>query len=325
MVTVDDIDLALLAPLDALLTERHVTRAAKRLGLTQSSMSHHLARLRALLGDPLLVRAGRGMVLSPRASAMAEPLHAALARVRAVVAEGARFDPATTTRVFVLSCPDLLAPLVPELLAALGSRAPRASLRIAPATGDVAVRLGAGTCDLALGGALVAGPGLVQRSLGTVSFGVLARRAHPAAKRKLTAAIWSAYPHVIVRSENGSPNRVGAALEQAGVKRSIGVTVPSFLAAAWVVARSEMFFTAPRELTVELCQALDLVSLPPPVPLPAMPVAAHWHERMHADEGHRFFREVVASVLLGRTKGTAKIEAEPRPRTVSPARRSRRT
>lgn len=321
MVTVDDIDLALLGPLDALLTERHVTRAARRLGLTQSSMSHHLARLREALGDPLLVRAGRGMVLSPRASAMAEPLHAALARVRAVVAEGAGFDAAGTTRVFVLACPDLLAPLIPELLAALSSHAPKASLRIAPATGDVAAMLGAGTCDLALGGALAVGPGLVQRPLGAVSFGVLARRDHPAAKRKLTVATWSAHPHVIVRSENGSPNRVGNALEQAGVQRTIGVTVPSFLAAAWVVARSEMFFTAPHELTAELCQALDLVSLAPPVPLPTMPVAAHWHERMQADEGHRFFREIVATVLVGRTKGPPKTA----PSAVSPARRSRRT
>lgn len=321
MATIDDLDFALLGPLDALLTERHVTRAARRLGLTQSSMSHHLSRLRVFLGDPLLVRAGRAMVLTPRASALAEPLHAALARVRAVLTEGTGFDPASTTRTFVVACPDLLAPLVPELLAALSSRAPLATLRIAPATGDVAATLVAGSCDVALGGALDVGPGIVQRSLGAVSFGVLARRDHPVARRKLTVATWSAYPHVLVRSENGSPNRVGSALARAGVQRTVGVTVPSFLAAAWVVARSDMFFTAPRELTAELAEALGLVSLAPPVPLPTMPVAACWHERMQADEGHRFLRELLAELLLARTKRNARPAALP----VSPARPPRRT
>lgn len=302
MVPVDGVDLALLGALDALLAERHVTRAARRLGITQSSMSHHLARLRAALGDPLLVRVGRAMVLTPRAEAMAAPLHRALADARAAVADAAAFEPATATRSFTLACPDLLAPVFPELLAALTAKAPGVSLQVTAAAGELPALLASGACDVALGPSPHEAPGLVMRALGTVSWCVLARRGHPAAKGRLTAAQWSRYPHVVVRSGNASPNRVAQAIARAGVARTVGVSVPGFLSAPWVVARTDMLFTAPRELVGELAAALDLAMLTPPVALPVIAVAALWHERMQADAGHRWFRETVVGALARRLK-----------------------
>jgi DNA-binding transcriptional LysR family regulator len=293
-------DLPLLAALDALLSERHVTRAARRLGITQSSMSHHLARLRQRFGDALLVRSGRAMTLTPRAEAMAAPLREALGAVRRAVADADPFDPATTTRTFSLATPDLLAPALPDLLAAMNAASPNAGLHALAQPLDAPAALASGACELLLGAALTSAPGVLQKRLGAIHWCVLARRGHPVLPGRLTAAAWGRYPHVMVRSGNGSPNRVARALEEAGVKRRVGVAVPSFLAAPWVVARTDMLFTAPRELVGEVARALDLVMLDPPVALPTIAVAAMWHERMDGDAGHRWLRGVVVKTLKAR-------------------------
>lgn len=294
---IDGIDLALMGALDALLTERHVTRAAQRLGITQSSMSHHLGRLREALGDPLLVRVGRAMVLTPRAEAMAAPLRGALAELRRVVAEAGAFDARTATRSFTVACPDLLAPVIPELLAAVTAEAPGVRLRVVTAAGELPALLAGGGCDLALGASPDEAPGVVRRSLGAVGWCVLARKGHPVTRGRFTAAAWGRYPHVVVGTGSAAPNRVGAAIERAGVTRTVGVTVPTFLAAPWVVARSEMLFTAPRALVTEVAEALGLAVLTTPVELPTIGVAALWHERMQADAGHRWFRERLVGAL----------------------------
>jgi DNA-binding transcriptional LysR family regulator len=296
-------DLPLLAALDALLTERHVTRAAGRLGITQSSMSHHLARLRARFGDELLVRSGRAMTLTPRAEAMATPLRESLDAVRRAVAEQPPFDPGTTTRTFTLATPDLLAPALPDLLAVMRAHAPASSLQVLAPPAEAPAALASNGCELFLGPAPASAAGVVQRRLGSVHWCVLARRGHPAAKGRLTVAAWARYPHVVVRSGNASPNRVARALERAGVERRVGVEVPGFLAAPWVVASTDMLFTAPRELVGEIACALDLVALAPPIALPAVAVAAMWHERVNGDAGHRWLRGLVATTMVARLKG----------------------
>lgn len=298
----DGSDLALLAALDALLTERHVTRAAARLGITQSSMSHQLARLRARMGDPLLVRVGRSMALTPRAEAMAEPLRAALAALRGIVAAGAPFDPATSDRAFTLACPDLLAPALPDLLGALHGEAPGVVLHVVAPGPETRASLADGRVDVALGPTPAEAPGYVMRALGSLRWCVLARRGHPLARRRATAAAWGLYPHVVVRQNAREPNRVGAAIEAAGVKRTVGLTVPAFLAVPWVLARTDMVFTAPRELVAEVARALDLAVIDPPVALPRVAVAALWHERAQADAGHRWFRERVVATLAARLR-----------------------
>lgn len=304
MVAVDELDLSLLASLDALLTERHVTRAARRLGVTQSSMSHSLARLRAALGDPLLVRVGRAMVPTPRAEAMEAPLREALAALRRVVSDAGGFDPGRSARGFTLACPDLLAPVIPELLRALAAEAPGVSLQVVARSGDTLAALASGGCDVALGPRPSKAPGLVMRPLGSLSWCVLARRGHPGVRRRLTAEAWARYPHVVVRSGDASPNRVAQAIAGAGVARAVGVTLPGSLAAAWTVSKSDMLFTAPRELVGELAEALDLRVMTPPAALPPVAVAALWHERMHADAGHRWFRELTVAVMQRRLRAS---------------------
>lgn len=298
----DGADLTQLAALDALLTERHVTRAAQRLGITQSSMSHHLARLRVRFGDPLLVRVGREMAPTPRAQSMAEPLRAALAALGRVVSTAEPFEPAKTARAFTLACPDLLAPALPELLAILHREAPSLVLHVVSPSPELAARLADGRCDVALVPTPSEAPGIVMRRLGAIHWCVLVRRGHPLATGHMTAAAWAAHPHVQVRQNSPTPSLVGVMAERAGVRRTVALTVPSFLAVPWVIARTDMVFTAPRELVDEVAAVLGLAVLRPPVEIAPVATAALWHERMHADAGHRWFREHVATVMAARLK-----------------------
>lgn len=288
------LDLNLLAALEVLLAERNVTRAARKLGLTQSSTSHALRRLREALGDPILVRAGRSMVPTPRAEALAAPLGRALAELRRVVRHEATFEPSTSTRAFTLACPDLVVSFLPGLVASLAREAPRVRLDVRMSAGvDIGAALAASAFDAALAPASEEeAPGLARRILGRVSFCVLARRRHPALSAKpWDLDAWLRYPHVVVHTGSSGPGVIGAALERAGRSRTIGMTAPSFLVAPFVVAESDLLFAAPRELSAGIARRLGLAVLDLPLAIPKIPVALVWHERMQSDPGHAWLRD----------------------------------
>lgn len=297
-IDISKVDLNLLAALELLLTEQSVTRAARRAGVTQSSMSHTLGRLRSLFGDPLLVRSGRGVLVTPRGQALLAPLQRALGELRLLIKGEAEFVPASSKRVFVLACPDLLGALLPELLSRLVSEAPGVRLEVRPLpVSELTAALSDGTCDLVLTPPPCEGAGLVRRSLGALSWCVLARKDHPALSAPLTTKVWGRYPHVMVRSGRDTPNRVGDALAAKNITREVGLTVPGFLLALYAVACTDFFFTAPKELVSRLVAPLGLSALSPPVELPPIEVRSVWHERFHTDPGHRWFRGVVAEIF----------------------------
>ncbi|HEU4412353.1 MAG TPA: LysR family transcriptional regulator [Polyangiaceae bacterium] len=328
------LDLNLLTALGALLAEGSVTGAAARLGVGQPAASHALSRLRELFGDPLFVRVGRRMVPTPRAEALREPLARLLDDASRLVRRGEPFDPRRSARAFGLVCPDLLAPVLPRIVARLSRQAPGARLEVSARRDASAIALEEGRADLALVPAPDEGPGLVRRGLGTVRFAVLARRGHPALARSgaLDARVWVAHPHVMVRTGHQGQSIVAGALARLGCERRVGLVVPTFLAALVAVAETDFFFTAPRELVGPLLRRFDLLALDPPLAVPEVPVAAVWHERHQADEGHRFFRELVRAeieALLGegrapgarRPADLARPGGEPRRRS-APSRRA---
>lgn len=286
-----DIDPGSLIALHALLSERHVTRAAKRLGLTQSSMSHRLMRLREALGDPLLVPVKGALALTPRAEAMRQPLEAALTALQDAVAPPARFDPRTSQRTFTIAMPDLLAPLLPALHGALTREAPGIDIRVTNVPPSLQEALATGTPDFALAPSHGASPSARVLRLGEVRFGVAARRGHPILHGKLSVERWLSYGHVVVRLGNQSPNLIGTNLERRGMKRRVAAEVPTFLAGLMLVAGSDLIMNAPLELMTELSQTLKLELREAPVKLPSVPAALLWHERWHHDEGHRWARE----------------------------------
>jgi DNA-binding transcriptional LysR family regulator len=302
----DGLDPTNLIALHVLLEERHVTRAARRLGLGQSSMSHRLRRLREALGDPLFVRARGTLVPTPRAEALAGPLAAALRALRAAVAAPAPFDPATDAYTLSLALPDLLIPLVPGLLAELAVEAPRVDLRISGITATLADSLAAGDPALALAPVGFVGDTTIARPLGELRFGVVARRGHPILARPLTLARWLAHPHAVVRLGNERANPVGEELARRGLVRRIGVEVPSFLAGLLLVARSDLLMNAPIPLVHEVADTLGIVVRDAPIPLPRVPFALLWHEKFQSDPPHRWARERVFAAVQRRIGGRAR-------------------
>jgi DNA-binding transcriptional LysR family regulator len=296
----DGLDPNSLVALQALLDTRHVTAAAARLGVTQSSMSHRLKRLREALGDPLLVRAQGQLVLTPRAEAIAAPLNAALEALARAVATPTPFDPATSRQPVSLAMPDLLAPLLPGLLAELAVVAPHMQVRVTNVPPDLGAALASGAPMLALAPTAFVGEGVMSRSLGSLRFGVAARRGHPLFKKPLTVARWLSYGHVVLRVGNAAPNKVAEALSARGLTRRVAVEVPTFLAGLIVVAGSDLLMNAPASLVREVAHQFGLRSVEAPVALPTVPFALLWHERFQAAQDHRWARERVYALVRRR-------------------------
>src|SRR5205085_388195 len=173
MGSLETLDLDNLVALHVLLEERHVTRAARRLGITQSSMSHRLAQLRHALQDPVLVRSGVGLSPTPRALSIAGPLGDALRALEAVIAPPMRFDPATSRYTISIAMPDLLAPLAPRLVAGLTAGAPLLEVRLTHVVPSLSAALAAGEPALALAPSRFVQGSVITRVLGEVRFGVV--------------------------------------------------------------------------------------------------------------------------------------------------------
>ena len=306
------VDLNLLVTLDALLSEGSVTKAARRLGIGQPAASHALTRLRNTFDDPLFVRSGRQMVPTPRAEALREPVKRLLADARRILRHETTFDPTQTTRSFVMISPDLIAPALVGLLVRMRQEAPLARLEVRARGFNNIEVLERGLADLALGIFPSEVSGLMTRRIGTVNWSVIARKGHPALRKKRTLSVqkWSAYPHAIVRQGHGGKGIVSSALEKEGIERAVGFAAPSFLAAILAVAETDLFFTAPKELVLPLRKRFGLELLDPPIALPSVPIMAFWHERYHADPAHKFFRSLVLSELQQSFQCTDEVSSE---------------
>ncbi|MFO0559345.1 MAG: LysR family transcriptional regulator [Polyangiales bacterium] len=299
------VDPSLLPVLEALLRERSVTRAAERLKLTQSSVSHALARLREALGDPLFVRSGRELAPTPRAEALAPAVISALDALRGALTVGARFDPETTQRKFVLASPDVFAALLPPLLTRFEREAPKAKLEArSSAEIDAQRALSEGSVDVVLGPARDVSSGSVRSIVGSASWCVLAREGHPALSKrdKLTIESWTQHGHIQVRTSAG-PSFIGTQLASKKIARRVAFVAPSFLVAPMIAAQTDWFFTAPAVLVRPWAPALGLRVLDPPVALDPLPVALYWNERVDSDPAHRWFRRAILAVIEDALRG----------------------
>lgn len=288
-----DLDLNLLLVLHVILEERSVSRAAVRLGRTQSATSRALARLREALGDPLLVRTGRGMRPTPRAEALAPALAAALAGLAEVRALGGRFDPARSTRRFVVAGPDALAPVLHAVWAVLRAEAPRCGLALVPPPSSPAAGVLGGGADLVLGPDVRPGAELRRQRLGTVRWLTVLRADHPLLEGPWTLERWCAWPHAQVQLGTAGASLVDRVLGARGARREVLAAVPGMLPALHLVARTDLVATVPEALARPLAVGLGLVLREPPLVLPETVTVAWWAPRLHADPGHRWLRRVV--------------------------------
>ena len=289
------LDLNLLVVLDALLAERSVTRAASRLGLSQSATSHALARLRDHFGDPLLVRTGGKLVLTARANDLAEPVRGALAQLDGALRGARAFDPARARRAFTVAMADHLAALLlPPLHARIARTAPAVDLRVAAVHREIEAELDSDATDLLV--TMSTGDdaqGLYQQRLFDDRYVCLVRRGHPAARRALTAEAYAALPHLLI-APRGGRGVVDRELAARGLARRVAVQVPHALVAPHVVAASDLVLTAIARFARAYAAILPLDVIDVPLELPAVTCRQRWHERSHHDPAHAWLRARVA-------------------------------
>ncbi len=292
------VNLNVLVALDALLDRRNVGQAAERVGVTQSAMSHTLRHLRALFDDPLLVRAGNHMVLTPRGESIAAPLREALLQVQALVVAEAPFDPGSATRRFTLAASDAAVLVVaPRLLAVLAQVARGIELDIiAVDRTRLAEMLEEGVVDLALmpGGGEVSG--LDAQRLYPTSFAVLACRDNPEVGATLDLDTYCRLPHALVGLGDSGPGLVDALLERRGRTRRVVVRVPYFSAGPATIVGSSRLLTVPRSAAEHFASHYPLRLFDPPLAFPRADVAMVWHERVGRDPAHRWLREQMLAV-----------------------------
>jgi DNA-binding transcriptional LysR family regulator len=292
----DTLDASNLVALHVLIEECHVTRAARRLGITQSSMSHRLARLRSTFRDPLFVRTARGLLPTPRANSIAQPLADALRALEAVVVPPKRFDPTTSRYALTIALPDALAPLGARLVAGLAKEAPLLDLRLTQVVPSLSDALGQGEPTLALAPSRFVSGAVMTRPLGEVRFGVVGRRGHPALRSALGVERWLAFGHVVTRFGNDQTNAIEVELARHGLRRRVALEVPSFLAGLFVLPTSDLLMNAPVQLVKEAASQLGLTTRDAPIRLPRVRVSICWHERFQLDPAHQWARERVYEV-----------------------------
>ena len=289
------LDLNLLLVLDSVLAERSVARAAKRLHVTASAVSNALARLRAALDDPLLVRSGRGVVPTPRALALAPAIARALRDLDQAI-HGDTFEPGTSDRAFTVAMADVVQlARLPAIVAALATKMPRARLRVLSIDGLFASGGLAGTEVDVVIGAGEKGPGVRSSPLYEEKIVLVARAGHPVLRTRLTKARLATLRHVEVHVAPGHGNaRLADSYRALGIARDIAVVVPTFTAAAAIVAGTDLVASLPSSLVDVLGPRLALRRVRTPLPPIASTINLLWHERTDDDPALTAFRALLA-------------------------------
>jgi DNA-binding transcriptional LysR family regulator len=286
-------DFNLLAALDVLLDEGSVTAAARRLGLSPSAMSRTLARLRETTGDPLLVRAGRGLVPTPRALELRALVPQLVQDAEAILRPAAEPDLAALVRTFTLRTSEgFVENFGSELIARVAAEAPHVRLRFVPKPDKQATSLRAGAVDMETGVIEAAtGPELRAQALFRDRLVGVVRAGHPLAGAKVTRARYLAGRHISVSREGSSQWPIDDALADLGLERTIVTVVGGFATSVGLARTSDLIATVPDRHTANLRD--DLFSFPLPVETPDFTVSLLWHPRHEADAAHRWLRGLV--------------------------------
>jgi DNA-binding transcriptional LysR family regulator len=290
----DRMDLNLLWVLQVLLEERSVTRAAARLGRTQPAVSRSLAKLRQIFGDPLFVRVGTQLVLTPRAEAVTAPLEQVLRDLQARVLTLDPFEPAHSQRTFVIATADYTAaPLLTRLVQGLGQEAPGVQLQLVPALDKAEL---VEQVDLVIAPRPQSGP-YRSRPLFVDPFLCILRKDHPI--KHLDLASYVTLRHLLIAPTGVPGGVVDEALASLGLSRTVAVQVHSFSVAPGLVASTDLVCTLPRSVALRGAEQHALQLLPPPVQLAPIRVPLSWHERWQHDAGHSWLRGRIVEAAEG--------------------------
>ncbi|BCH22241.1 LysR family transcriptional regulator [Mesorhizobium sp. L-8-3] len=291
-------DLNLLVVLEALLAERHVSRAAVRLNRSQPAVSHALARLRILLNDPLLVRRGGRLEPTTRAMEIAPQLAEALGRMRHLLAP-AGFDPGTERRTFRLGMSDYgAAVMLPALLPLLRAQAPHVDLVVSQASREVmAAEVVDGETDLAFGVFPDPDQALYVDRLFEERFACLADAESLASRQGMDMATYLARPHALVALRADSESEVDSALAALGLKRRLCLVLPHWSVAPDLIAGTDLVLTIARRILPSRPEEKGLRIFTPPFDIPPFGFQQIWHRRRDGDPAHQWLRRQIKDLL----------------------------
>lgn len=297
------LDFNLLKVLDALVTERNVTRAGKRLGRSQPAVSNALLRLRQLLGDDVLVRGPGGFVLTPRAAAIRAPLREAIALIETCLAEEPQFDPAKAAGLFRLSVPDRLGiALLPPLFARLQKLAPNMALQVQTADRQQAVNLlEHDRTDLSLGWFDELPPHFRNEQMLEDKLFCVLRRGHPLVRRgaRFDIAAVLSFPHLVVSATGERTAVFDDLLLRRGLRRNALVTVTNFTTVPELLQRSDMIGVFTKLAADVFQKSFGLAKRPVPLDVGTIATDMIWHLRYDRDRKHAWLRQQIKAIYRG--------------------------
>jgi DNA-binding transcriptional LysR family regulator len=288
------VDLNLLKAFDALTSERAVTRAAARIGLSQPAMSHALSRLRSLFNDDLFVRAPSGLEPTARAREIAPLVAAAIEHVEAALNLGIGFEPAKSTGVFTAGMAEYAeVALVGHLAEAFAHQATGATLRLTPLTGaDAVEQLDRGAIDVAVAHLGTLPAHIESMLLLRDPFVVVARRGHPIAGRDLSIETYAALNHILVSPRGTTSGALDRILVDFGLRRRIALLVATYLALPGALTASDLVATVPRRIARQIAATGKIEIMPLPVDF-SMTVSMAWHRRAAGEPAQAWFRALL--------------------------------
>jgi DNA-binding transcriptional LysR family regulator len=292
------IDLNLLLVFDAVMAERNVTRAASRIGLSQPAMSNALNRLRYHLKDELFVRGADGMMPTPRALELAEPIRGSLANLEDAL-DPAGFDPMTSDHVFNIGTNDyVICTLIPRLASYLSEHAPELRIRLYPTVGKVVEMLDAREIDLGISSFGEMPDRFDSLTLIEDTYQVVMRKDHPLADRKLDLQRYAAADHLLVSPRGDAVGFVDTELAKRGLARNVRMTVNNFSSAPPILAASKMILTLPKRVADihAPLHALHVTRCPVPSTLEYSSATVVWHRKLGSHPAHVWFREALAEI-----------------------------
>ena len=293
-----NIDLNLLVVLDALLTEKHVTRTGVRLHLSQPAISHSLNKLRVLLDDPLLIRQGNEVVLSALAQNLQAPLKEILGQIETLLGQSIDFVPADSQRTLRIAMSDYGAAIVlPKLLVQLRAQAPGTSLVVIQDSRlGMLEQVGQGRIDLAIGVFPAPGADICTEVLFEETFTCLLNRRSLPENGVLDLDSYLARPHLLVSMDGNTRGEVDNVLRARGLKRRVAVNVPHWGTAPGMIADTDLILTVATRTLTNVPFGDTLVAIAPPLTVAPFNYVQAWHNRFNQDPAHRWLRELVRQV-----------------------------
>jgi DNA-binding transcriptional LysR family regulator len=300
MLNLRTFDLNLLVAFDVLMSELNVTRAAEKMFLTQSAMSHILTRLRQQLDDPLLVKTPSGMKPTERALALIEPIRVVLAEMERLIQPPMEFEAKTSQRRFVIAATDYMEfLLLPELSRLIEQMAPNINLHVKRTESSFpATQLENGNLDVVLGFESVLNPPahLNCEFLFNDQMACVVRQNHPLINKAPSLNDYLTAAHMLISRTGSHQGLIDQKLMEQGLERRVQLIVPHFLSAPLIVSKTDMILSLPHRIAAEFKKFSELTIFPVPIELPTYKLVMIWHPLREKDKAHRWLRDRIIAI-----------------------------